>query len=92
MYVFMSSSYLSLPLSVYFNAIRSDPYVGGGEEYLTFSSCLHNAGGAMDAKSGVFTAPIAGAYLFAVHVCSHDMKKVTSYSYSTESVHYVFSI
>ena len=30
----------------------------------------------MDAKSGVFTAPLGGAYPFTVNVCSHDMKKV----------------
>ena len=32
-------------------------------------------GGAMDAKSGVFTSPFAGAYLFIVHACTHDMNK-----------------
>ena len=34
-----------------------------------------NMGGAMDAKSGVFTSPFAGAYLFIVHACTHDMNK-----------------
>ena len=29
----------------------------------------------MDAKSGVFTAPMAGAYMFTIHICTHDMKK-----------------
>jgi hypothetical protein len=29
----------------------------------------------MDAKSGIFTAPLAGAYCFLIHVCTHDMKK-----------------
>ena len=29
----------------------------------------------MDAKSGVFTSPFAGAYLFIVHACTHDMNK-----------------
>ena len=33
-------------LSVYFNAVRDEPYLGGGEEYLTFTrstvnSCLN---------------------------------------------------
>ena len=32
-------------------------------------------GGGLDTKSGIFTAPIAGAYLFIVHVCSADMSK-----------------
>ena len=29
--------FMTLPLSVYFNAIREDPYTGGGEEFLTFT-------------------------------------------------------
>ena len=29
-------------LSVYFNAVRDDPYLGGGEEYLTFTRCTVN--------------------------------------------------
>ena len=29
----------------------------------------------MDAKSGVFTAPAAGSYLFTIHACTHDMHK-----------------
>ena len=37
---------------------------------------LHcNLGGGMDAKSGVFTAPVAGSYLFTIHACTHDMHK-----------------
>ena len=34
-----------------------------------------NLGGGMDAKSGVFTAPMAGSYLFTIHACTHDMHK-----------------
>ena len=34
-----------------------------------------NLGGGMDAKSGVFTAPYAGSYMFMVHACTHDMNK-----------------
>ena len=30
-------------LSVYFNAVRDDPYLGGGEEYLTFTRCTVNS-------------------------------------------------
>ena len=66
---------MSLPLSIYFNAFRSEDYVSGGEEYLTFDGCHSNCGNGMDPKSGVFTAPIAGSYLFLIHVCTHDMKK-----------------
>ena len=48
------------PLSVYFTAVREEAYVGGGEEYLTFSSCPVNSGSAMDHKSGIFTVPVTG--------------------------------
>ena len=34
-----------------------------------------NAGKGMDAKSGVFTAPVEGLYFFTLNVCSHDLKK-----------------
>ena len=29
----------------------------------------------MDAKSGVFSAPLSGAYMFTVHACAHDQHK-----------------
>lgn len=48
------------PLSVYFTAVREEAYVGGGEEYLTFSSCPVNSGQAMDFKSGIFSVPVTG--------------------------------
>merc|ERR1712106_941949 len=60
----------------YFVAVREEPYSTGGEEYLTFSHCMLNAGGNMDPKSGIFTATIAGCYLFSITVCTQDMKKV----------------
>ena len=63
------------PLSVYFTAFRTEPYLGGGEEYLTFEGCSVNAGEAMDAKAGIFTAPFNAAYMFSLHVCTHDLKK-----------------
>merc|ERR1712038_361265 len=66
---------MSQPLSIYFDAFRTEDYDIGGEEYLTFSGTRSNLGGGMDAKSGVFTAPMAGAYMFTIHVCTHDMKK-----------------
>ena len=50
-------------------------FTGGGEEYLTFEGCSVNVGNAMDAKSGIFTAPYSAAYLFSLHVCTHDLKK-----------------
>ncbi|CAB4065285.1 FGFR1 [Lepeophtheirus salmonis] len=67
---------ITRPLSICFNASRSIPYTKGGEEYLTFSGCSLNYGNAFDPTSGVFTAPISGIYLVALHVCTHDLKKV----------------
>jgi len=68
-------SLMSQPLSVYFDAYRTEDYDVGGEEYLTFAGTRSNLGGGMDAKSGVFTVPQAGAYMFTIHICTHDMKK-----------------
>eukprot|EP00092_Neocalanus_flemingeri_P063548 GFUD01076924.1.p1 GENE.GFUD01076924.1~~GFUD01076924.1.p1 ORF type:complete len:473 (+),score=180.94 GFUD01076924.1:88-1506(+) len=68
-------SLMSQPLSIYFDAYRTEDYELGGEEYLTFTGTRSNLGGGMDAKSGVFTAPMAGAYMFTIHICIHDMKK-----------------
>jgi hypothetical protein len=62
--------------SNYFVAVREEPYATGGEEYLTFTQCTLNVGGNMDPKSGIFTATIAGCYLFSITVCTQDMKKV----------------
>ena len=42
---------------------------------LAFLGMHCNLGGGMDAKSGVFTAPVAGSYLFTIHACTHDMHK-----------------
>jgi len=66
---------MSQPLSIYFDAYRTEDYDVGGEEYLTFSGTRCNLGGGMDPKSGVFTVPQAGAYMFTIHICTHDMKK-----------------
>ena len=63
------------PLSVYFTAFRNEPYLDGGEEYLTFNGCSVNVGNAMDPKSWIFTAPFKAAYMFSLHVCTHDLKK-----------------
>ena len=53
-------SLVTMPLSVYFSAVREEAYIGGGEEYLTFSSCPVNSGAAMEPKSGIFTVPVTG--------------------------------
>jgi len=71
----LMKSLMSKPLSIYFDAFRTEDCDNGGEEYLTFSATRCNLGGGMDAKSGIFTAPLDGAYMFTVHICTHDMKK-----------------
>ena len=43
--------------------------------FIYLTDCYANLGGGMDPGSGVFTCPIAGSYLFIVHVCSADMHK-----------------
>ncbi|XP_059086209.1 myb-like protein X [Tigriopus californicus] len=68
-------SLINQPLSVYFDAYRTEDYLDGGEQYLTFSKCQTNLGNGFQPESGVFSAPKAGAYLFIIHVCTHDMKK-----------------
>ena len=35
---------MSLPLSIYFDAFRTEDYETGGEEYLTFTDCHTNLG------------------------------------------------
>lgn len=84
---------MSLPLSVYFCAYRTEDYETGGEEYLTFTDCYTNLGGGLDAKSGIFTTPMAGSYLFVVHVCSADMSKALlaiRYSVSNQNILFKF--
>ena len=80
-----------LPLShflSFFNILLCKSRRGYGSWFLSFSNCpillfflsfttdcYANLGGGMDPGSGVFTCPIAGSYLFIVHVCSADMHK-----------------
>jgi len=61
--------------SIYFNATRDEPYNLGGEEYLTFSACSVNSGGGLDPKTGIFSVPVTGCYMFSLHICTLDMKK-----------------
>ena len=37
--------------------------------------CYANLGDGMDPTTGIFTAPLAGSYMFIVHVCSGDYRK-----------------
>ena len=57
------------------SSFREDNYVDGGEDYMTFSGCSVNIGQAMNPKSGEFTVPEPGLYLFLVTCCTFDMKK-----------------
>ncbi|XP_040568363.1 uncharacterized protein [Lepeophtheirus salmonis] len=66
---------ISKPLSVLFDAFRTEDYDEGGEGYLTFQGLQVNLGGGMDTKSGVFTAPFPGVYSFTIHVCTADHNK-----------------
>jgi len=68
-------SMASKPMSVYFDAYRTKAYDGGGEENLTFQGCTANAGGGMDADTGIFTCPLGGVYMFVFHIATHDNKK-----------------
>jgi len=68
-------SMASKPMSVYFDAYRTKAYDGGGEENLTFQGTTANAGGGMDADTGIFTCPLGGVYMFVFHVATHDNKK-----------------
>merc|ERR1712113_227072 len=68
-------SMASKPMSVYFDAYRTKAYDGGGEENLTFQGCTANAGGGMDADTGIFSCPLGGVYMFVFHVATHDNKK-----------------
>merc|ERR1719500_2497699 len=68
-------SLASKPMSVYFDAYRTKAYDGGGEENLTFQGTTANAGGGMDADTGIFTCPLGGVYMFVFHVATHDNKK-----------------
>nr|ADD24462.1 Cerebellin-3 [Lepeophtheirus salmonis] len=79
------------PLSVYFDAYRTKAYDGGGEENLTFNGVSCNVGGGLDPESGVFIAPIGGAYIFIFHVATHDNKKaLLSIRHNGEEVASIF--
>jgi len=40
-----------------------------------FSDTYTNLGGGLDPQSGIFKAPLAGSYLFMIHVCTLDLHK-----------------
>ena len=42
---------------------------------ICFSGTYTNLGGGLDPKSGIFVTPVAGSYLFQIHVCTLDHHK-----------------
>jgi len=55
------------PLSVIFDAVRSEDWVGD-DKYLTFTKLNINLGDGMDIDTGSFTVPVSGVYLFILNV------------------------
>merc|ERR1712029_1003663 len=55
------------PLSVVFDAVRSEDFIGE-DNTLTFSKTNVNLGDGMDVNSGKFTVPVSGVYMFLLNV------------------------
>ncbi|XP_045183918.2 complement C1q-like protein 4 isoform X1 [Mercenaria mercenaria] len=51
--------------------------VGNGDT-LTFNNILNNAGNGYNSDTGIFTAPIAGTYIFAFHIEHWETKELTA--------------
>jgi len=62
-------------MSIYFNASRDKEYDKGGEEILKYDRVTINAGDGLNGDSGVFTCPVAGTYMFIIHLSTHKDKK-----------------
>ena len=58
---------LTTPLSVLFDAVRSEDFLGQ-DGWLPFTKLNINLGEGMDLESGVFTVPTSGLYLFLINV------------------------
>merc|ERR1719447_1630237 len=65
----------SKPGSVVFTAYRDEGHTDGGECYVTFSACTVNLGNGFIPKSGVFSCPEPGLYMFTLTVRTYDGKK-----------------
>jgi len=65
----------SKPGSVVFTAHRDEGHTDGGECYVTFTACNVNLGNGFIPKSGVFSCPEPGLYMFTLTVCTYDGKK-----------------
>jgi len=55
------------PLSVMFDAVRSEDWVGE-DKYLPFTKLNINLGEGMNIDTGMFSAPVSGLYLFILNV------------------------
>ncbi|XP_023345096.1 uncharacterized protein LOC111714261 [Eurytemora carolleeae] len=55
------------PLSVIFDAVRSEDWIGQ-DNFLPFTKLNVNIGGGMEINSGKFTAPVSGLYFFSLNV------------------------
>ena len=61
------SSLLAAPLSVAFDAVRSEDFLGQ-DGWLPFTKLNANLGDGMNIETGIFTVPLAGLYLFLLNV------------------------
>ena len=55
------------PLSVIFDAVRSEDWVGE-DGWLPYTKLNINLGDGMDMDTGRFTAPVSGVYFFLLNV------------------------
>ena len=60
-------SLLAAPLSVAFDAVRTEDFVGQ-DGWLPFTKMNTNLGEGMNMETGIFTVPVAGLYLFLLNV------------------------
>lgn len=61
------SSLLAAPLSVAFDAVRSEDFLGQ-DGWLPFTKLNANLGDGMNMETGIFTVPLGGLYLFLLNV------------------------
>ena len=61
------NSLFAAPLSVAFDAVRSEDFVGQ-DGFLPFTKLNANLGDGMNMETGIFTVPVAGLYLFLLNV------------------------
>ena len=69
-------SLLTAPLSVAFDAVRCEDFVGQ-DGWLPFTKLNTNLGEGMDIETGMFTVPTSGLYLFLLNVYGAPRDGVT---------------